>query len=108
MTAGKQVRFYALIFLVATAALEIGKSQARAQIGFGFDLFRPVPSPTQFINDHALTRAAAGQKRRLETSTPTMQTLTSTGFAITDSVRTMVRNLAGRRDMRSPADEPRA
>ena len=57
MTAGKQLRFYSLIFLVATAALEIGKSQAWAQIGFGFDLFRTVPSPSQFINDHALTQS---------------------------------------------------
>ncbi len=62
MTAGKQLRFYALVFVVATAALELGKSQARAIIGFGFDLFRTVPSPSQFIGDHALTRAAAGQK----------------------------------------------
>ncbi len=62
MTAGKQLRFYSLFLSVATAALEIGKSQAHAQIGFGFDLFRTVPSPSQFINDHALTRAAAGQK----------------------------------------------
>jgi hypothetical protein len=61
MTAGKQLRFYALIFMFATAALEIGKSQARA-IGFGFELFRTVPSPSQFIGDHALTRAAAGSK----------------------------------------------
>jgi hypothetical protein len=61
MTAGKQLRFYAFIFVVATTSLEIGKSQASA-IGFGFELFRTVPSPQQFINDHALVRAAAGSK----------------------------------------------
>ena len=61
MTAGKHLRFYTLIFVIATAALEIGKSQVRA-IGFGFELFRTVPSPSQFIGDHALTRAAAGSK----------------------------------------------
>jgi hypothetical protein len=61
MTAGKQSRFYALILLVATAAIEIGKSEARAMIGFGFDLFRQVPSPTQFIHDHALIRAGRAQ-----------------------------------------------
>jgi hypothetical protein len=61
MNAGKQLRFFAFIFVVATAALEFGKSQARAQIGFGFDMFRSVPSPTQFINDHALVRAGAAQ-----------------------------------------------
>ena len=61
MTLAKQLRFYALAVVVAAVTLEIGKSQARAQIGFGFDLFRTVPSPSQFINDHALTRAGAGQ-----------------------------------------------
>jgi hypothetical protein len=61
MTAGKQLRFYSLIFVVATTAIEIGKGEAWA-IGFGFELFRQVPSPQQFINDHALVRAAAGQK----------------------------------------------
>ncbi len=61
MTAAKQLRFYSLIFIVATAAIEIGKCEAWA-IGFGFELFRQVPSPQQFINDHALVRAGAGQK----------------------------------------------
>ena len=62
MPAGKQLRFYILASLIATAALDFGKSQAAAQWGMGFGLFSTVPSPTQFINDHALTRAAAGQK----------------------------------------------
>ena len=62
MTAGRQFRYYTLILVVATAALELGRNQARAQIGFGFDLFRTVPSPSQFINDHALVRAGAGAK----------------------------------------------
>ena len=62
MTSGKRLRLITLILVVATAALEIGKGEAWAIIGFGFDLFRSVPSPTQFINDHALTRAAAGRR----------------------------------------------
>jgi hypothetical protein len=61
MTVGKQLRFHALIFVVATVALEIGKSEAWAMIGFGFELFRTVPSPSQFINDHALIRAGRPQ-----------------------------------------------
>jgi hypothetical protein len=47
--------------VLAMAVLTLGASPARAQFGFGFDLFRTVPSPTQFINDHALVRAGAAQ-----------------------------------------------
>jgi hypothetical protein len=54
-----------LALFVATAVLGIGASQARAQwgmdIGF-FGGFNPVPQPGDFINQHALTRAAAGSK----------------------------------------------
>ncbi len=62
--AGKQFRLFALTFVIGSAAFETGKSSARAQFGFGmgFEIFRPVPSPSQFINDHALTRAAAGRR----------------------------------------------
>ena len=59
---GKRFRLYTLIFVVATAAVEIGKSEAWAIIGFGFDLFRTVPSPTQSINEHSLTRAGADRR----------------------------------------------
>jgi hypothetical protein len=62
MTRHKRRRFYVLVFVVATAALAIGTSPARAIFDMGFGLFNPVPSPTQFINDHALIRAAAGRK----------------------------------------------
>jgi hypothetical protein len=61
MPAGNRFRFFITV-VVASAALEIGKNQASAQIGFGFEIFRPVPSPTQFVNDHALVRAGAGRK----------------------------------------------
>jgi hypothetical protein len=63
MMAANRLRFYVLACVVATATVEVGKSQATAQWGMmGFGLMNPAPSPTQFINDHALTRAAAGQR----------------------------------------------
>ena len=61
-------RCLSLLRVLATAAaLGFGATPARAQygmgMGFGFGMFGGmVPSPSQFINDHALTRAAAGQR----------------------------------------------
>jgi hypothetical protein len=57
-----------LMFMVATAAIGSGASQARAQYGMGmgyggmFMGFNPVPSPGNYLNQHALTRAAAGSR----------------------------------------------
>ena len=67
MTSNERRRGYVLAFFVATVALEIGASQARAQYGMGMGMgffggFNPVPQPGNFINQHALTRAAAGSK----------------------------------------------
>jgi hypothetical protein len=61
MVGRKRRRSCALVVLFTMAAIEIGTSQAFAQFGFGFEVFRPVPSPTQFITDHALVRAGAAQ-----------------------------------------------
>jgi hypothetical protein len=49
--------------VLAVAIFELARGSACAQFGFGFglDMMRPVPSPTQFINDHALVRAGAAQ-----------------------------------------------
>jgi hypothetical protein len=51
-----------LVFMIAViAAIELGTSQARAQYGMGYGMFmgfNPVPSPTDFINQHALSKAA--------------------------------------------------
>lgn len=59
-----------LAIFVGTAALGFGTSSARAQYGMGmggmgfgmFGGFGMVPQPGQFINQHALTRAGAGQR----------------------------------------------
>jgi hypothetical protein len=44
--------------------LSLGAGPARAQWGFGpgFIPFTPAPSPTDFLNQHALTNAARGQQ----------------------------------------------
>jgi hypothetical protein len=68
MTRNKRRSGYVLAIFVASAALEIGASQARALWGMGGGMyggmmgFNPVPQPGNFINQHALTRAAAGAK----------------------------------------------
>jgi hypothetical protein len=55
-----------LVLLVATAGFGLGSTPARAQygMGMGMALFGGfgVPSPSQFINDHALIRAGAGRR----------------------------------------------
>ena len=58
MTKNNRRRFYVLPLLLATTALEIGASQARADFGFGFGAFNYVPSPIDFVNSHALMNAA--------------------------------------------------
>jgi hypothetical protein len=69
MTRNKRRSGYVLAIFVASAALEMGTSQARAQWGMGGGMyggmmgFNPVPQPGNFINQHALTRAAAGQRQ---------------------------------------------
>src|SRR5262245_60359434 len=55
-----------LTFLIGILVLGWGSSPARAQWGLGFGWgwggfgFNNVPSPTDFLNQHALTRAARG------------------------------------------------
>jgi hypothetical protein len=56
-----------LVLLVATAAFGFGSTPAGAQYGMGMGMgffggFGQVPSPSQFINDHALVRAGAGRR----------------------------------------------
>ena len=67
MKRGKRRSFHILAQLVATAVFGLGASPARAQYGMGmgvgfFGGFGQVPSPSQFINDHALVRAGAGRR----------------------------------------------
>jgi hypothetical protein len=62
MSTKKRRGRYVLAFFVAATALEVGRSQAWAVWDMGFGLFRPVPSPQEFINNHALIRAGAGQR----------------------------------------------
>jgi hypothetical protein len=58
----------ALTLLVSVMALGSGSNSAQAQYGMGFGWglglmgMRQVPSPTDFVNQHALTRAAAGMQ----------------------------------------------
>jgi hypothetical protein len=63
MTWNNRRRFDLLVLLAATAATMSGAREARAIYGMDmgfFGGFNPVPSPTQFINSHALIRAGQG------------------------------------------------
>ena len=63
MKRGNRRHFHFPAFLVAMAVLGIGSSPARAQWGMGMGMFGGmVPSPSQFVNDHALVRAGAGRR----------------------------------------------
>jgi hypothetical protein len=63
MISDRRRHFHVLTLVLAMAVVELGKSPAHAIFEMGFGLFGPqVPSPTQFINDHALVRAGAAQR----------------------------------------------
>ena len=62
MDSHRRRRFRVLTLVAATAVLELGKNPALAIYEFGFGVFGQVPSPTRFINDHALVRAGAPQR----------------------------------------------
>src|SRR5262245_16230401 len=57
----------ALAFLLGILMLGLGTTPARAQYGMGMGMgwglfgFHQAPSPTDFLNQHALTRAAQGR-----------------------------------------------
>src|SRR4051812_28052386 len=57
-----------LTFLLGFMVLALGSGPARAQMGMGWGWggfgFSNVPSPTNFLHQHALTRAAAGMQAR--------------------------------------------
>ena len=59
-----------LTLLMGTTMLALGPSPARAQwgmgggLGWGFGGFYQAPSPTNLLNQHALTRASAGMQAR--------------------------------------------
>jgi hypothetical protein len=65
MSRGQRRYFRVSVFLFTTATLACGANPARAQFGMGMGMGMfggMVPSPQQFINDHALVRAGAGRK----------------------------------------------
>ncbi len=65
MRRGKRRLFQIAVFLVASVVPGIGSTPARAQFGMGMGIGMfggMVPSPSQFINDHALVRAGAGRR----------------------------------------------
>jgi hypothetical protein len=65
MKRGNRRLSHIFVMLVAAALFGIGSRPARAQYGMGmgfFGGFGQVPSPSQFINDHALVRAGAGRR----------------------------------------------
>lgn len=55
-------RYCVLALAVATIALECWKCHTAAYWEMGFGLFSPVPRPGDYLNQHALTRAAAGSR----------------------------------------------
>jgi hypothetical protein len=60
VTKNNRRHFHLLLLLTASAAIAIGTKESRAIYGMDmgfFGGFNPVPSPTQFINQHALIRA---------------------------------------------------
>jgi hypothetical protein len=64
MTSDKRHPPGALSFLAATIVLSLSSTPALAQDGWGWGIFgglNIVPSPTDFLNQHTLSRAAAGR-----------------------------------------------
>ncbi len=96
-----------LAMLVATAVVDLGASQVHA-IGYGGGYgiiggFNYVPSPGDFINQHALLNAGRAGCRYLTTSMPTIPTPMSIGFEITDLFLTQASWIDGRRAIRRAA-----
>ena len=64
MTSDKRRPPRALVFLLGTIVLGLSSKPALAQDGWGWGIFgglNIVPSPTDFLNQHTLTRAAGGR-----------------------------------------------
>ena len=86
-------RRFGLMAVAATAALVVASSDAEHQYGFGGMGFmglgmRTVPSPVRLHQSARVIQGRRGPEwgRFPTTSTPTIPTPTSTGFAIMDSV----------------------
>ncbi len=104
--------FYVLVLLAAMTAMAIGSREARAIYGMDmgfFGGFNPAPSPTQFINSHALdTGRPSLQRRPARSGSTTIRIPPPTGLETVDLARTTASNHGGRPHLRWTDESERA
>ena len=95
--------FYVLVLLAAMTAMAIGSREARAIYGMDmgfFGGFNPAPSPTQFINSHALIRAGQPSTAPGPLRINNLRIPPPTGLETVDLARTTASNRGGRPHLR--------